>query len=241
MSNAIEITDLTVNYKDIVALDSITVSIAKNKITGIIGPNGSGKSTLLKAVLEIVPKKSGSVSLFNHSLNLVRNRIAYVPQRESIDWNFPISVSQVVEMGRLNTKKWWQKKKQSDQEIVQNALAEVQLLDFMDRSIGELSGGQQQRVFIARALAQEAELIIMDEPFVGIDMASQESIISLIKKLRDTGKTIVIVHHDLSVVAQHFDEVILLNQKLIAHGSIQEILTPELIEQVYGVSFFKKV
>lgn len=240
MNKAIDITDLTVAYKDIIALDSVTVSISSQKITGVIGPNGSGKSTLLKAILEIIPKKTGTVILFGQSLNQVRNRIAYVPQRESIDWNFPISVSQVVEMGRLNKKKWWKKLNQNDHEIVRNALEEVQMSDFANRSIGELSGGQQQRVFIARALAQQAELIIMDEPFVGIDMASQETILRLVKKMRDDGKTIVIVHHDLSVVAQNFDEVVLLNKQLIAHGPTEEILTPSVIQQVYGISMFQK-
>lgn len=236
MKKAIEISDLTVFYRDTLALDDISLSIDAGKITGIIGPNGSGKSTLLKGILGIIPIKKGEVTFFGDSLEKYRSKIAYVPQRESIDWDFPITVEEVVAMGRIIPKKWWARTTLADKEIVKETLKKVQLSEFSDRQIGQLSGGQQQRVFLARALAQEAELIVMDEPFVGIDMASQNSILSIVQKLRDSGKTVVIVHHDLSVVAQYFDDVILLNKKLIANGPIDEILKSENIEKAYGMT-----
>ncbi|WP_341907825.1 metal ABC transporter ATP-binding protein [Fluviicola taffensis] len=236
MRKAIEISGLTVLYRDTLALDDISLSISSGKITGIIGPNGSGKSTLLKGILGIIPIKKGEVTFFGESLEKYRSKIAYVPQRESIDWDFPITVEEVVAMGRIIPKKWWARTTLTDKEIVKETLKKVQLSEFSNRQIGQLSGGQQQRVFLARALAQEAELIVMDEPFVGIDMASQNSILSIVQKLRDSGKTVVIVHHDLSVVAQYFDDVILLNKKLIANGPIDEILKSENIEKAYGMT-----
>jgi ABC-type Mn2+/Zn2+ transport system ATPase subunit len=236
MKKAIEIKNLTISYREMLALDNVSVSIASGKITGIIGPNGSGKSTLLKGILGIVPISKGEVSFFGVSLEQYRAKIAYVPQRESIDWDFPITVEEVVAMGRILPKKWWARTTLLDKEVVKETLKKVQLSEFATRQIGQLSGGQQQRVFLARALAQEAELIVMDEPFVGIDMASQDSILAIVQKLRDSGKTIVIVHHDLSVVAQYFDDVVLLNKQLIAHGPIDEILKPENIEKAYGMT-----
>lgn len=237
MKKAIEIKGLTISYKEMLALDNISVSIESGKITGIIGPNGSGKSTMLKGILGIVPISSGEVSFFGNTLEKYRSKIAYVPQRESIDWDFPITVEEVVAMGRIQPKKWWARTTSLDKQIVKETLEKVQLSEFATRQIGQLSGGQQQRVFLARALAQEAELIVMDEPFVGIDMASQDSILAIVQKLRDAGKTIVIVHHDLSVVAQYFDDVVLLNKKLIAHGPIDSILKAENIEKAYGMTF----
>lgn len=236
MNKVIEINHLTVFYRDTLALDDVSLVINEGKITGIIGPNGSGKSTLLKGILGIIPVKKGEVKFFGNSLEKYRSKIAYVPQRESIDWDFPITVEEVVAMGRIRPKKWWSRATMADKEIVKETLKKVQLSDFSGRQIGQLSGGQQQRVFLARALAQEAELIVMDEPFVGIDMASQESILSIVQKLRDSGKTVIIVHHDLSVVARYFDDVVLLNKTLIANGPIDEILKSENIEKAYGMT-----
>ncbi len=236
MRRAIEVTDLSVYYRNTLALDQVSVSINAGKITGIIGPNGSGKSTFLKSILGIIPAKSGTVTFFGSSLEKYRSKIAYVPQRESIDWDFPITVEEVVAMGRIRPKKWWSRTTLADKELVKETLKKVQLSEFSTRQIGQLSGGQQQRVFLARALAQEAELIIMDEPFVGIDMASQESILAIVQKLRDSGKTVVIVHHDLSVVARYFDDVVLLNKQLVANGPIDEILQSENIEKAYGMT-----
>lgn len=236
MRKAIEVTDLSVYYRNTLALDQVSVSINAGKITGIIGPNGSGKSTFLKSILGIIPAKSGTVTFFGSSLEQYRSKIAYVPQRESIDWDFPITVEEVVAMGRIRLKKWWSRTTLADKELVKETLKKVQLSEFSTRQIGQLSGGQQQRVFLARALAQEAELIIMDEPFVGIDMASQESILAIVQKLRDSGKTVVIVHHDLSVVARYFDDVVLLNKQLVANGPIDEILQSENIEKAYGMT-----
>ncbi|WP_343635972.1 metal ABC transporter ATP-binding protein [Fluviicola sp.] len=236
MRKAVEIKEFSVFYRDTLALDHVSLTINAGKITGIIGPNGSGKSTLLKGILGIIPVKRGEVTFFGSSLEKYRSKIAYVPQRESIDWDFPITVEEVVAMGRIRPKKWWSRTTMADKDIVKETLKKVQLSEFAHRQIGQLSGGQQQRVFLARALAQEAELIVMDEPFVGIDMASQESILAIVQKLRDSGKTVIIVHHDLSVVAQYFDEVVLLNKKLIASGPIDEILKSENIEKAYGMT-----
>lgn len=236
MKKTIEICDLTVFYRDTLALDQISLSINQGKITGIIGPNGSGKSSLLKGILGIIPVKNGTVTFFGDSLEKYRSKIAYVPQRESIDWDFPITVEEVVAMGRIRPKKWWSRASVADKEIIKETLKKVQLSEFFNRQIGQLSGGQQQRVFLARALAQEADLIVMDEPFVGIDMVSQDSILSIVQKLRDSGKTVIIVHHDLSIVSQYFDDVVLLNKKLIANGPIDEILKSENIEKAYGMT-----
>lgn len=236
MKKTIEICDLTVFYRDTLALDQVSLSINQGKITGIIGPNGSGKSSLLKGILGIIPVKNGTVTFFGDSLEKYRSKIAYVPQRESIDWDFPITVEEVVAMGRIRPKKWWSRASVADKEIIKETLKKVQLSEFFNRQIGQLSGGQQQRVFLARALAQEADLIVMDEPFVGIDMVSQDSILSIVQKLRDSGKTVIIVHHDLSIVSQYFDDVVLLNKKLIANGPIDEILKSENIEKAYGMT-----
>lgn len=235
MKTCIEVKNLTVNYSRKVALENVSVSIESGKITGIIGPNGSGKSTFIKSILELVPKSSGAISFFGNSLNAVRSKIAYVPQREQIDWDFPITVQEVVEMGRIQPKKWWKQLTKNDKAIIDNALNQVKMLEYIQQPIGQLSGGQQQRVFLARALAQQAEIYILDEPFVGIDIASQENILTALKQLVAEGKTVLVVHHDLSMVAEHFDDVIILNNKLVAFGSVSSILNKEIIQETYGI------
>jgi ABC-type Mn2+/Zn2+ transport system ATPase subunit len=235
-NHCITVKNLQVNYHQQVALESVTVELPAGKITGIIGPNGSGKTTFLKAVLGIVTPVTGSVRFFGETLDKVRQQVAYVPQRESVDWDFPISVYDVVSMGRLNPKKWWQRVGSEDLRIIRDALAQVNLTELQHRQIGQLSGGQQQRVFLARALAQQASLIVMDEPFVGVDVASQDAILKVLQTLRDEGKSIVIVHHDLSTVATYFDYVVLLNNKLVAAGDTKELLKPETLAKAYGHS-----
>lgn len=235
-NHCITVENLQVNYHQQVALESVSVELPAGKITGIIGPNGSGKTTFLKAVLGIVTPVTGSVRFFGETLDKVRQQVAYVPQRESVDWDFPISVYDVVSMGRLNPKKWWQRVGSEDLRIIQDALAQVNLTELQHRQIGQLSGGQQQRVFLARALAQQASLIVMDEPFVGVDVASQDAILKVLQTLRDAGKSIVIVHHDLSTVATYFDYVVLLNNKLVAAGDTKELLKPETLAKAYGHS-----
>ncbi|MDH4471210.1 MAG: metal ABC transporter ATP-binding protein [Fluviicola sp.] len=235
-NHCITVENLQVNYHQQVALESVSVELPAGKITGIIGPNGSGKTTFLKAVLGIVTPATGIVRFFGEELDKVRQQVAYVPQRESVDWDFPISVYDVVSMGRLNPKRWWQRVAAEDLRIIQDALAQVSLTELQHRQIGQLSGGQQQRVFLARALAQQASLIVMDEPFVGVDVASQDSILKVLQTLRDEGKSIVIVHHDLSTVANYFDYVVLLNNKLVAAGDTKVMLKPETLAKAYGHS-----
>lgn len=237
-NEAISVTDLEVAYQKQVVLQSLSLAIPKGKITGVIGPNGSGKTTFLKAVLDLIPAESGKVRFFGSELGAIRARIAYVPQRESVDWDFPASVFDVVSMGRLDPGKWWQRLSGSDREVIGQALRKVNLESFSGRQIGQLSGGQQQRVFLARAIAQEADIIFMDEPFVGVDMASQESILQVLDELRSSGKTIVIVHHDLNTVAKWFDHVILLNNRLVSDGPVTQVMKPEVLAEAYGTSLF---
>jgi ABC-type Mn2+/Zn2+ transport system ATPase subunit len=225
-----------VAYQQQIALEAMTVAIPRGKITGIIGPNGSGKTTFLKSILGLVGMLSGEVRFFDRPLDQVREDVAYVPQRESVDWDFPASVFDVVSMGRLNPKRWWQRVSADDKKMILSALDQVNMTEFRHRQIGQLSGGQQQRVFLARALAQRASLILMDEPFVGVDMASQEAILKVLQELRDNGKSIVIVHHDLSTVATYFDHVLLLNNGLVASGSTKDVLKPDVLTRAYGQS-----
>jgi len=233
----ITIKNLTVAYGNFIALNKVSFELEPGKLIGIVGPNGSGKSTLLKAILDLTPSYSEQILFFGKPLKEAKNRLAYVPQRETVDWNFPISVEEVIAMGRLNPSKMIQRLSEEDKVIINESLLQVSMTDFQKKQIGALSGGQQQRVFLARALAQRADLILMDEPFVGIDMASQESILDLLLQLKNSGKTIVMVHHDLSTVAQYFDDVLLMNNKLVLHGKTSEVLYSQEIHDVYGKLF----
>lgn len=236
--SAIKVKDLEVAYQRQIVLRKLSLELPAGMITGIIGPNGSGKTTFLKAMLGLIPTESGTTRFFDRSLNDSRSTIAYVPQRETVDWDFPASVYDVVAMGRLKPSKWWHRLSRQDRKAIDEAIAKVNLDPFRHRQIGQLSGGQQQRVFLARALAQDAQLVFMDEPFVGVDMASQESILNVLDEMRKDGKTIVIVHHDLNTVAQWFDYVALLNNELVAHGPVKEIMQPEILAKAYGTTLF---
>lgn len=236
MKSIITITDLQVAYQHTVVLDEVTLEIPEGQITGIIGPNGSGKTTLLKSIMGLIPTEKGTIRIFGQQLDAIRKELAYVPQRESVDWNFPASVVDVVAMGRINTRKWWKRLNQEDRTIIDKALEQVQLTEFRDRQIGQLSGGQQQRVFLARALAQQAQIILMDEPFVGVDMVSQSAILEVLFELREQGKSMIIVHHDLLTVSNYFDYAILLNNKVVATGPTSEVLQPEILEKAYGAT-----
>lgn len=236
MKSIISITDLQVAYQKTVVLDEVTLEIPAGQITGIIGPNGSGKTTLLKSIMGLIPIEKGTIRILDQPLDAIRKALAYVPQRESVDWNFPASVFDVVAMGRLNTRKWWKRLNQEDLTIINKALEQVQLTEFRDRQIGQLSGGQQQRVFLARALAQQAQIILMDEPFVGVDMVSQSAILEVLFELRAQGKSMIIVHHDLLTVSNYFDYAILLNNKVVATGPTSEVLQPETLEKAYGAT-----
>jgi len=231
---SIEVHNLSVAYNRIPVLWDIDFEIPQGQIIGIVGPNGSGKSTLLKAIMGLVPLTSGFVKIFDKDLDLVRDRVAYVPQRESVDWEFPATVEDVVRMGRYKKGKLFNRLSLIDKQLAAEAIEKVKLTQYKDRQISQLSGGQQQRVFLARALAQGADLYIMDEPFVGVDVATETTILELLKTMKNEGKTVVIVHHDLQTVSDSFDYLILVNTRLIAHGNTRDILTEENLQATYG-------
>lgn len=231
---AIDVNNLTVSYDQKIALRGVTVRVGSEQVVGIIGPNGAGKSTLLKTILALIPEESGTVSVFGKSIDQVRARVAYVPQRSAVDWDFPVTVYDVVLMGRYVHLGWGKRPTMRDHDIAQHALGEMEMLDFTHRQIGELSGGQQQRVFLARALAQQADLLLLDEPFVGVDAATEAAIFTIMKRLRDQGKTVLVVNHDLSNVQQHYDSVMLLNKRLVAYGPTERVFRPDILAQTYG-------
>lgn len=233
---AIDVEQLTVNYDKTPVLWDISFSIPQGVLVGIIGPNGAGKSTLLKALLGVVKPLSGKVSFFGQPLKKVLKRIAYVPQRSSVDWDFPITALDLVLMGRYGKLGLLHWPRAADKEAARAALNMVGMLSFADRQIGQLSGGQQQRIFIARALLQEADIYLMDEPFAGVDIATEKAIIALLNQLKVQGKTVFVVHHDLNSVERYFDWIILLNTSLIATGSIKEVFHPENLQRTYGSS-----
>jgi ABC-type Mn2+/Zn2+ transport system ATPase subunit len=230
----IEIHGLSVSYGSKRVLTNIFLRIEAGSLVGVIGPNGAGKSTLFKSILGLIDTTAGEISIFGNEIQDNRIRIAYVPQRDDVDWTFPATVMDIVLMGRYPHKKIFQRLSKKDHEIAIKALQDLGIEEFKDRQIGALSGGQQQRVFIARALAQEADIFMLDEPFVGVDITTEEKIISILKILADQGKTLLVVHHDLSTVNQYFDTVLLLNQRLISYGKTENTFTEENIAKAYG-------
>ncbi|MFP3322804.1 metal ABC transporter ATP-binding protein [Planococcus sp. SIMBA_160] len=233
MTHALAVENITVSYHGRSAIEAIDLTLEQGNILGIIGPNGAGKSTLLKAILNLISIDSGSIKIFGGSLKENRNRIAYVPQRNQYDWDFPIHVMDAVLIGTYPSLGIFKRPKKSDKAWALECLEKVGLAQYANRQIGELSGGQQQRVFLARALAQKADLFFLDEPFVGIDMASEGMIVKLLKDLRDEGKTVVVVHHDLSKAKEYFDELLLLNKQLVQFGRPAEVLRPEVMRKAY--------
>ncbi len=233
----IEIKDLTVTYKDTPALDNINITLSKSKIIGIVGPNGAGKSTLIKAVLNIISSK-GIIKIDDKLSKDQLGSVAYVEQKINIDYNFPIKVRECVSLGIYPKIGLFKNLNKHDWQKVDEALKLVGLEEFSNRQISELSGGQFQRVLIARCLVQEAKYIFLDEPFIGIDSVSEEIIMNTLRKLRDNGHTILIVHHDLRKVHTYFDEVLLLNKKLISYGSTKETFTRENLTNTYGTDLF---
>ncbi|WP_171177256.1 metal ABC transporter ATP-binding protein [Ruegeria sp. HKCCD8929] len=225
---------LTVSYGQKPAVFSVDMTVRPGAMTAIIGPNGAGKSTLLKAALGIVKPLSGQVSVFGKPLDDQRARIAYVPQRASVDWDFPTRVIDVVLMGLYRELGLLGRLRARHTAKAMDCLNRVGMHDFVDRQIGQLSGGQQQRVFLARALAQEADLYLLDEPFAGVDAATEKAIISVLKSLREAGKTVVVVHHDLATVTDYFDHVFLINTRKVAEGSVAEAFTAETLQAAYG-------
>ncbi|MDI1323427.1 MAG: metal ABC transporter ATP-binding protein [Algoriphagus sp.] len=233
-SPVIEVHDLTVSYDQSPVLWNVDLSLPSGKLIGILGPNGAGKSTLIKAIMGLVNPTSGYVKIFDHRLEDVRNRISYVPQRESVDWNFPASVLDVVMMGTYGKLGLFKRPGKKEKEIALGCLDQVGMMSFVNRQISELSGGQQQRVFIARALAQEADLYLMDEPFAGVDMATETAIFQLLKDMTAKGKTIVVVHHDIHSAMNYFDWIIMLNLHLVGSGPTELVMTEELLRKTYG-------
>lgn len=232
--SALHIHQLSVNYEKTPVLWDISLSIPKGKLVALIGPNGAGKSTLLKATLGLIKPISGQISFFGASLKKMRSRVAYVPQRESVDWDFPITVFDLVLMGRYGKLGLFRRASKQDRLDVEKVLEMVGLEAYSERQISQLSGGQQQRAFLARALYQEADIYFMDEPFTGIDITSTKMIVAILQKLRDSGKTLFVVHHDLTTVSQIFDWVILLNMRLVGCGSVADLFIPEMIQKTYG-------
>jgi manganese/zinc/iron transport system ATP- binding protein len=231
---AVEVHNLTVAYHRRPVLWDIDCAIPQGALVGIVGPNGAGKSTLLKAVMGLLPLASGEVRLFGAPFPAHRQRVGYVPQRESVDWDFPTHVLDVVLMGRYGKHRLFQRTKPADRAIAMRALEHMGMGAFANRQISQLSGGQQQRVFLARALAQESDLYLMDEPFAGVDAATEQAVIELLRELRQQGKTVVCVHHDLGSVRDFFDWVILLNLRLVACGPVAEVFTEESLRTTYG-------
>lgn len=232
-SPVVEIRDLTVAYHENPVVWDVDFDVERGKVTAIVGPNGAGKSTMLKAVLGLVPIAAGHVRIFGSDLRSVRARVAYIPQRGTVDWDFPTDALDVVTMGRYGQLGWFRRPGKRDRQIALECLAKVGLADLAKRQISQLSGGQQQRVFLARALAQEADLYLMDEPFAGVDAVTERTIVSLLHEVRNSGKTVVAVHHDLQSVPEYFDNVGLLNVKLIAAGNVSNVFTEENLRLTY--------
>ncbi|MEO0402040.1 MAG: metal ABC transporter ATP-binding protein [Pseudomonadota bacterium] len=225
---------LTVSYGQTPAIFSVDVTIRAGAMTAIVGPNGAGKSTLLKAALQVIKPLAGTVRVFGQPLDQMRDRIAYVPQRASVDWDFPTRAIDVVMMGMYRQLGMLGRVRAKHRAAAMACLARVGMADFATRQIGQLSGGQQQRVFLARALAQEADIYVLDEPFAGVDAATEKAIIAVLKELRDAGRTVLAVHHDLATVPEYFDDLVLLNTQVIAAGPVAETFTDANLNAAYG-------
>jgi manganese/zinc/iron transport system ATP- binding protein len=231
---ALEVTDLTVAYGDKPVLWDVDVEVPVGTLTAIVGPNGAGKTTLLRSILGLVKPAAGQALVLGRPYREQRRLVAYVPQRGSVDWDFPTDVRDVVLMGRYGRIGWVRRPGRRDREAADEALRQLGIEHLASRQISQLSGGQQQRVFLARALVQEAELYLMDEPFQGVDATTELAIVELLRALREHGKTIVCVHHDLQTVAEYFDRVVLLNVRTVAAGTVEEVFTEENLRLAYG-------
>lgn len=234
---ALSISNLSASYNKTAALENISLTCMTGKITGIIGPNGAGKSTLVKACFNLLEHQTGDIKIFGKPAKTQLNKLSYVAQSSQFDWHFPITVEDVVLMGRYQHRGLFKSLTAQDHKIAAEALAQTELTDFRNRQINELSGGQKQRMIIARALAQQAEIFFLDEPFAGVDVKSEKMIINLLKDLRDQGKTIFCIHHDLQSARHYFDDIILLNKKLIGHDVTQRMLSAGYLGKAYNHQF----
>ncbi|MCU0488463.1 MAG: metal ABC transporter ATP-binding protein [Anaerolineales bacterium] len=233
-ANAITVTDLTVAYQDKPVLWDVDVEVPAGILMAVVGPNGAGKTTLLKSILGLIKPAAGQVLIYGKPYAEQRRLVGYVPQRGSVDWDFPTSVLDVVMMGRYRSLGWVRRPGKVEQALAQAALDRVGMSEFAGRQISQLSGGQQQRVFLARALVQDALVYIMDEPFQGVDALTERAIIALLQEMRQAGKTVVVVHHDLQTVPEYFDWVTLLNVRRVASGPVVEVFTEANLRQTYG-------
>lgn len=231
---AITLEDVTLGYNGRPAVEQVTLTVHCGQQVAVIGPNGAGKSTLFKGIVGLLPLQRGHICIHGEDPKHAGSRLAYVPQREDIDWAFPVTVSDVVVMGRYGRLGWLRWPGREDWAVVRSALAQVGLAHLADRQIGELSGGQQQRVFLARAIAQEADILLMDEPFTGVDLTTQRTTFEILEQLRLEGKTVLVATHDLNTVAEHFDRVLALNRRLIAYGPTEKVFTREVLAETYG-------
>jgi manganese/zinc/iron transport system ATP- binding protein len=230
----LDVSHLTVAYNQNNILSDVSVTIPQGVMCGIIGPNGAGKTTFIKALLNLVPITAGTITILGTSFQDARNKIAYIPQRNSVDWDFPITVFDMVLMGCYGKLGWFKRPGKNEYNKAFAALSAVGLCEYVHKSIGVLSGGQQQRAFLARALMQDAHIYFLDEPFAGVDITTEHIIINLFKQLRDEGKTVIVVHHDLFTASSYFDYVVLLNKTCIAHGVTEQVLTSAHLERAYG-------
>lgn len=231
---ALTVENLSVAYDKKIVLENANVAVPIGRLAAIIGPNGAGKSTFLKAVLNQLPNKVGKVEILGKLFAPKSLVVGYVPQRNAVDWDFPTNALDVVLMGRYGHAGLFKRPSKQDKMLALQALESVGMQDFADRSIGQLSGGQQQRVFLARALAQNADVYFLDEPFAGVDAATEKTIIDILKNLKAQGKSIFVVHHDLQTVKEYFDYTILLNKTILASGATEDVFTPEQVQKTYG-------
>jgi ABC-type Mn2+/Zn2+ transport system ATPase subunit len=235
----LEINNIQVAYNGIPALQDVTFQIPHGARVAVVGPNGAGKSTLFKALVGLLPLQSGQIYIHGLPLGHHLDCVAYVPQRGEVDWHFPVTVTDVVMMGRFGQMRWLQAPGRMDREIVRNSIQQMGIEDLSNHSISDLSGGQQQRVFLARALTQQPHIFLMDEPFTGVDTTTQEATLNLLDHLRQQKVTVLISTHDLTLAASRFDSILLLNKRLLAYGSPQEVLTPEHLRQAFGSHVLK--
>ncbi|MEE2859419.1 MAG: metal ABC transporter ATP-binding protein [Pseudomonadota bacterium] len=231
---ALHVEDLTVSYEGKPVLWDIDIDIPPGVMSAIVGPNGAGKSTFIKSVMGLVKPTAGHVRIFGRPYAAQRRRVGYVPQRSTVDWDFPTTALDVVEMGLYGRLGWFRRPGKRERQAALHALEQVGMQDFLDRQISQLSGGQQQRVFLARALVQEADIYFLDEPMAGVDATTERAIVDILHRLRAQGKTVIVVHHDLQTVRSYFDWMVILNVRAIAQGPVASVYTPENLRRAYG-------